>query len=118
MLTLDQALLRLALKRKDFVVLDLRFPTSRFLEFRSAYEKQYIPLSGYAELALGMAAGLASQGYLVLIDGGKPQDAPDPTLNIKWIQEGDVADWRSFEQELEHFGPGVLLIPPADCSTL
>ncbi len=114
MLNLDQILLRLALKRKDFVVLDLRFPASRLNEFRSVCEKQYIQLSGYRELAVGMAAGLASQGNLVLLDGAPAQELLDPTLNVKWIQEGEGADWRSFEAEFERFGPGLLLIPHAD----
>ena len=38
-------------------------------------------------------------------------NVPDPTLNVKLVQESPDATWEAFEEQLKEFGPAVLLIP-------
>lgn len=103
----------MALKRKDFVVLDMHFSPS-LSSFKSHYEKQYMHLPGYNGMVGAMAAGLASQGYLVMILGGQQEELPDSTVNVKWLSEGENVSWGDFDKQLEEFGPGLVLIPKED----
>ena len=110
---LDLKLTRLGLKIKNFVVLDLSFPSGRFLEFRKAYEDRYIHLPCRTDMALSYAAGLSSFGKIVLIyaSGLSDCDLPDSTLNVKILNHDKDAVWDYFEGGVQDFGPAVLLIP-------
>ncbi len=112
-MNIDLKLTRMGLKIKNMVVLDLSFPDSAFPEFRKAYEDRYIHLPHKREMILGVAAGLASFGKIVLIYGGKIHecDLPDSTLNVKVIRHNKDAVWDYFEGGVLEFGPSVLLIP-------
>jgi len=110
---LDVKLTQLALKIKNLVVLDLSFPHTQFPEFKKAYENRYLYLPCRGEMAVSMAAGLASFGKLLVIYGDdcKNSTIPDTTLNVKVLKESPEGSWDNFEEALKAFGPAVLLIP-------
>jgi hypothetical protein len=112
-MNLDLKLTQLGLRIKNFVVLDLSFPSGQFAEFRKAYEERYIYLPCRTEMALSYAAGLASFGKIVLIYGSGLSDCdlPDSTLNVKVLDYNKDAVWDYFEEGVQDFGPAVLLIP-------
>lgn len=113
---LDVKLTQLGLKMKNLVVLDLSFPANHFPEFKSTYEERYIHLPGRQSSALGVAAGMATLGKVVLLYGSKLEDMElnDPTLNVKLVKRSKNAVWDYMEDKLMEFGPSVLLIPSDD----
>ncbi len=113
---LDVKLTQLALKMKNLVLLDLSFPHMKFPEFKKAYENRYICLPCRGEMAVSMAAGLASFGKLIVVYGDdcKNSTIPDTTLNVKVLQESEEGKWETLEVDLKAFGPAVLLIPEED----
>lgn len=114
-MNLDTRLTQLALKMKHMVLMDLNFQHGQFPEFRKAYEARYLHMPCRREMALGMAAGLASLGKHVVIVGDDLEDCnlPDSTLNVKLIREDESGKWEDLEHGLQEFGPAVLLIPDA-----
>lgn len=112
-MNLDQQLVRIAVKMKNLVVIDLSFPATKFPEFKSNYETRFMHWPGRQHSAIAVAAGLASRGKVVLLYGSECEDCepPDSTLNVKLVKESERAVWDHLEEELMEFGPSVLLLP-------
>lgn len=115
-MNLDLKLTSLGLKIKNFIVVDLSFPETRFVEFKKAFPDRHIHLQCMGELAPCMCGGLASFGKIVLLYNSKWKecDLPDSTLNVKLIKHDKEAVWDYFEEGMQEFGPSVLLIPEED----
>lgn len=113
---LDLKLTQVAVKMKNLILLDLSFPEAHFPEFRKAYENRFIHLPCRSQMALPMAAGLASLAKVVVIFGHEYEDCvlPDPSLNVKILRERPEGTWDTLEQGLQAFGPAILWIPELD----
>lgn len=115
-MNIDLKVTQLALKVKNLVILDTSFPDTAFPEFKKTYAERYWHLPCTEGAVLGIAAGLASMGKIVLVNMENPEnfDSADPSLNVKLIKKGAEAVWDYFEGELLEFGPAVLLIPESN----
>lgn len=110
-MNLDRALTQLAVKMKQFMVLDVNFPNESLHEFGSAYPQRYVHMSSHHAMVLEMAAGMATLGKLVLVIGLEAVNLPDSTLSVKVLKRDGSARWEDLEEGLRQFGTGVLLIP-------
>lgn len=112
-MNLDLKSCQLALRMKQLVIVDTQFPSTAFPEFKSNYAERYWHVPCRESAVLGLAAGLASLGKVVLVYRQAPEefDFPDPSLNVKLIKKSPNASWEDFEKGLAEFGPAVLLIP-------
>ena len=110
-MNLDHILTQLAVKMKQFVVLDVNFPNESLHEFGSAYPHRYVHMPSHHAMVLEMAAGMATLGKLVLVIGVDEVNLPDSTLSVKVLKRAEGARWEDLEASLRQFGTGVLLIP-------
>lgn len=112
-MNLDMILTQIGLRMRNLVVVDLSFPVSGLHEFKSAYEDRFLHLPGRHTAALEVAAGIASQGKVVLLVGSQLEEPEllDQTLNVKLARRSDKAVWDYIEDKLMEFGPSVILIP-------
>jgi len=112
-MTLDQKLTQIALKLKQLVVLDVSFLGEPLKEFKSAYPHRIYHLPSHEGVILQIAGGMASLGKLVIVVGSELSevDLPDNTLNVKLLKRTESAVWDFFDDGLQSFGTGVLLIP-------
>ncbi len=112
-MNLDLKCTQLALKVKNLVILDTSSPGIAFPEFRKNYSERFWHLPCGDSGVIGIAAGLASMGKIVLVNMDKPYefDLADPSLNVKVVKITSEAVWDYFEGKLLEFGPAVLLIP-------
>lgn len=115
-MTLDQKLTQLGLKLKHLVVLDVSFLGESLKEFKSAYPHRIYHLPSHEAMILQMAGGMASLGKLVAVVGSELEDIdlPDNTLNVKLLKPSENAVWDFFDDGLQSFGTGVLLIPEGE----
>jgi len=112
-MNLDQVLTQYGVKMKQLVVLDFSFPEEGLREFESAYPNRYAHMPSHEDVALQVAAGMATLGKHVLVIGTELTecDLPDSTLNVKLVKPDEQGTWEDFEKGLRGFGTGVLLIP-------
>lgn len=111
-MNLDLKLTQLALKMKNFILLDFSFPAGKFPEFKKNYENRYISVPGRKVFALDYASGIALSGKFILLYGIEEDlKILDPSLNIKLIKYDENANWAGMEEKISEFGSGLLLIP-------
>lgn len=114
-MNLDTLLQQLALKYKNFVVLDLNFPHGEVPGFARAQEHRYFHTPLRCGSALALAEGLALSGFLVLLLGFEGEFlSRDATLPIRRVRRDPASSWASLEPTFLEFGTAELLLPPDD----
>ncbi len=118
-MTLDLLLQQLALKHKDFVVLDLSFPHTQVPGFARAQEHRFLAIPFRQNSALALAEGWALSGLKVLLLGFDGVfSVADSTLPVRCVRRDANGDWGRLSASFLQFGSGELLLPFDDFDKL